>query len=277
MVLAAAGVRRGGMGGMRRLWPVPPLDLDDASLLAMYEPALRAEPWLRVNFVASADGAVELDGYSEGLSSAADRAIFKILRMCCDALLVGAGTLTHEGYRPLRLDEERRAWRRAVGLPEYPVLVVVSGALSVPPEHPALADAPVRPIVVTHDQSPIDRRKALSEVSDVMVCSRVGAADAVDLTAVRDQLTGRGLAQLLCEGGPHLFGGLAAADLVDELCLTMSPLLTGPGADRIIAGPATATVRRLRLAHVITEADNVMLRYTRQRDDHGGGETPPAA
>lgn len=261
------------MGDVRRLWPEPAAELDDEALLAMYEPALRGEPWLRVNFVASTDGAVEVGGYSEPLSSGADKAVFRILRMCCDALVVGAGTLTHEGYRPLRLDAERRAWRREAGLPEYPVLVVVSGGLTVPPEHPALADAPVRPVVVTHDQSPADRRKALADVADVVVCGD----DAVDLTAAHGQLVGRGLAQLLSEGGPQLFGGLVAADLVDELCLTVSPLLAGPGAERIITGPEAA-VQHLRLAHVLTEADSLMLRYTRRRDAAEAGSaaaTPP--
>lgn len=238
----------------------------------MYEPASRTRPWLRVNFVTSADGAVEVDGYSEGLSSGADKAVFRILRMCCDALVVGAGTLTHEGYRPLRLDEERRQWRLAAGLPEYPVLVVVSGELSVPPEHPALAAAPVRPIVVTHDQAPADRREALADVADVVVCGD----GKVDLTGARDQLAARGLTQLLSEGGPQLFGGLVAADLVDELCLTVSPMLTGPGADRIIAGPVALAIRGLHLAHVVTEDDSLMLRYTRRHDDRGTVDTAPA-
>ncbi len=56
-----------------------------------------------------------------------------MLRMLCDALLVGAGTLRHEGYRALRLDARRRAWRRERGLAEYPTLVVVSAALDLDP------------------------------------------------------------------------------------------------------------------------------------------------
>lgn len=245
-----------------RLWP-DPHPLDDAALAAAYEVGDRSRTHLRMNFVASVDGAVEIGGFSAGLfscglSRAADLAVFGLLRMLCDALLVGAGTLRHEGYTPVRLDGSRRAWRLAHGLPEYPTLVVVSSALDLTASNPALAEAPVRPIVLTHDAAPADRRAALEPVADVLAVGR----DRVDLAAGVGRLAERGLRQVLCEGGPHLFGALAAADLVDEVCLTISPLLAGPGPDRIIAGPA-GSPRRLALRHILAGQDLLLLRYTR--------------
>ncbi|GAB3956657.1 pyrimidine reductase family protein [Micromonospora vulcania] len=241
---------------IRRLWPDPSaLPLDDAELTALYGRAER--PRLRVNFVASLDGAVTLDGYSAGLSGEPDKRVFSLLRMLCDALVVAAGTLRHEGYRAVRLDERRRAWRRERGLAECPTLVVVSGSLDLDPAHAAFADAPVRPIVLTHDAA--HAPPGLTDVADVL---RYGT-DRVDLAAGIAELHRRGLAQLLCEGGPHLFGALTAADLIDELCLTVAPLLAGPGPGRITAGD-TAPPRQLPLRHVLAADDGVlMLRHAR--------------
>ncbi|MBQ1010431.1 pyrimidine reductase family protein [Micromonospora sp. M51] len=242
---------------IRRLWPEPSTQpLDDTELTALYGRA--DQPRLRVNFVTSLDGAVSVDGNSAGLSGEPDKRVFGLLRMACDALVVAAGTLRHEGYRAVRLDERRRAWRQANGLAAYPTLVVVSGSLDLDPAQAAFADAPTRPVVLTHADA--DPPPGLTDVADVLRCG----TGRVDLAAGLAELHGRGLTQLLCEGGPHLFGALTAADLVDELCLTVSPLLAGPGPGRITAGDVTAP-RHLPLRHVLATEDGVlMLRHARQ-------------
>ncbi|WP_406107889.1 pyrimidine reductase family protein [Micromonospora globbae] len=239
-----------------RIWPAPPArPLDDDALTTLYARAGR--PRLRMNFVTSLDGAVSVDGYSAGLSGEPDKRVFGLLRMLCDALVVAAGTLRHEGYRALRLDERRRAWRREHGLPEYPTLVVVSGSLDLDPAQAAFADAPVRPLVLTRTEAP--HRPDLEKVADVV---RLGT-DRVDLAAGLAELRRRGLGQLLCEGGPQLFGALTAADLVDELCLTVAPLLAGAGPGRIVAGEPSPP-RRLPLRHVLAADDGtLLLRYAR--------------
>ncbi|GAA2704450.1 pyrimidine reductase family protein [Micromonospora olivasterospora] len=250
-----------------RLWPAPSAaPLDDTELAALYGRTDR--PRLRVNFVTSVDGAVALDGYSAGLSGEPDKRVFGLLRMLCDGLVVAAGTLRHEGYRAVRLSEPRRAWRRAQGLAEYPILVVVSGSLDLDPAQAAFADAPVRPVVLT--SAAAEAPPGLTEVAELVRCG----ADRVDLAAGLAELRRRGLGQLLCEGGPHLFGALTAADLVDEVCLTVSPLLAGAGPGRITAGAASAP-RHLPLRHVLAAADGtLMLRYARDRP---GDAAHPAA
>jgi riboflavin-specific deaminase-like protein len=238
-----------------RLWPDPDTrPLDDAALAAQYPRADR--PWLRVNFVTSLDGAVSLDGYSAGLSSAGDKRVFQLLRALADAVLVAAGTVRHEGYGPLTMTKVQREFRRKLGLPAYPTMVVVSGSLDLDPAASVFAGAPVRPVVVTHDAAP--RRPDLSAVADVLVCGDTR----VDLAAALAALHRRGLGQVLCEGGPALFGGLTAADLVDELCLTIAPLLAGPGAGRITAG-SPAPPRSLVLRHGLCADGQLLLRYTR--------------
>src|SRR5215813_3734199 len=122
-------------------------DLDDEALTALYDTD-RGTPCLRMNFVTSVDGAVEIDGYSAGLQTEADSRVFALLRMLADGLMVGAGTLRHEGYGPVRLSAARREWRVRAGLDPYPRMVVVSGSLQLNPAAKVFTEAPVRPIVI---------------------------------------------------------------------------------------------------------------------------------
>jgi riboflavin biosynthesis pyrimidine reductase len=239
-----------------RIWPDPdPTPLDDAALTDLYRPT---GPGVRMNFVTSIDGAVEIEGRSAGLGNPPDQVVFGLLRQFPDALLVGAGTLRQEQYGGIRLDKARREWRLAHGLDPYPRLVVASRRLDLDPTNPALADAPVRPVILTRGTAPPDRLAALATVADVLVHGH----DDVDLRAALADLRERGMATVLSEGGPHLFGALTAADLVDEVCLTVSPLLAGAGAGRITAGPGTG-VRAMKLAHALYAQDAILLRYAR--------------
>jgi riboflavin biosynthesis pyrimidine reductase len=244
---------------IRRVLPDPdPRPLDEDGLLAAY--AWPDRTTLRANFVTSVDGAVAVEGYSAGLGSPSDKLVFDLLRRTCDAVIVGAGTLRHEGYGPMRLAEPDREWRRRHGLPPDPVLVAVSRRLDLDPAHPMLADAPVRPVVVTFAAAPADQVAALSAVADVVACGDT----VVDLNAAVTELAGKGYRRLLCEGGPYLLGTLTGADAVDEMCLTLAPKLAGPGAGRITAGPA-ASIRDLRLVQVLAAGDELLLRYARDR------------
>lgn len=235
-------------------------ELSEAEIIGAYQPEDRSVPHLRANFVSSADGAVEIDGQSKALSSESDSQLFSRIRMLADVVLVGAGTVRDEGYNPLRLGAGRREWRQNHGLAENPTLAIVSSRLDLSPVNPVFQSA-VRPLLITHAASPPDRREALGEVADVLVC---GEAE-VDLDAAVKALAERGLPQILSEGGPHLLGSLTAADLVDELCLSLAPLLAGPGAGRITAGIKATITRRLILHSVLAAPDSYLfLRYLRE-------------
>jgi len=235
-------------------------DLSDADVVAIYQVSDRSVPHVRSNFVSSVDGAVEVDGQSKALSDKHDQELFGKLRMLSDVVLVGAGTVRVEGYNGLRLKAQRREWRVANGLPENPTLAIVSSRLDLDPVNMVFADAAVRPLLITHAASPPDRRSALAEVADILVC---GDAE-VDLAAAVTALAERGLPQILCEGGPHLLGSLTDADLVDEMCLSLNPLLAGPGAGRITAGPSSTIARRLTLHSALAADDGFLfLRYLR--------------
>jgi riboflavin biosynthesis pyrimidine reductase len=223
-------------------------------LVALYP--RNPSPTVRVNFIASADGAVTVDGLSGGLHGPGDKEIFDSLRMVCDALIVAAGTVRAENYDALRLTPAAREWRLAHGLPEFPLMVICSRSLDLDLDQLVFSDAPIRPIVVTTTTAPAEK---VTEVADVIA---VGD-EKVDLPAAIRALHERGATQLLCEGGPQLFAAMIAADVVTELCLTVSPLLVGGGPGRISAGPATPRPRNMSLRHVLTLEDMLFLRYAR--------------
>lgn len=226
-------------------------------LRAAYALPDRATPRVRMNFVESADGAATLDGRSGALGGETDRTLMRILRAMCDVVLVGAGTVRAEGYGGVGVDGEDAARRRSAGLSGQPRLAVVSGSLALEPRHPFFADAVTRPLVVTCAASPAQRRAALDDVADVLVCG----GDAVDLPEAIARLAERGMTQVLCEGGPHLFGALLEAGLVAEVCVTIAPRIVGGDAPRISRGAPEAD-RRFALSSALTDDDGfVFLRY----------------
>ena len=232
--------------------------LDREEIIARYRVADRSVPRLRVNFVASLDGAATHEGLTDGLNNEDDKLVFDTLRLLSDVIVVGAGTVRAEGYGGIRLTPVNAAWRVANGLPEQPAVAIVSSRLDIEPTHPAFTDAATRPLIVTYRGSPAEKRAALAEVADVLVCGE----GAIDLRLMRTELAALGHTQVLCEGGPHLFGSLIEADCVDELCLTISPVLEGGSAGRIARGGAQVS-RDMALLHVLTAGDMLFLRYQR--------------
>jgi riboflavin biosynthesis pyrimidine reductase len=232
-----------------------------AALAALYAyPAVGAAPWLRATMVASADGAATLDGRSGGLSGDADRLVFSVLRSLADVILVGAGTARSERYRPVRPGEVWTALRD--GRAPVPPIAVVTGKLDLNEDAPLLAGAEgTRTIVLTSQAAPAARRAAVARHADLVVAG----PDAVTPAAAVDALAARGYRRVLLEGGPGLLGQVAAAGLLDELCVTISPVLEGGRAGRILtapqSGPGAAT--RLTVAHVLEDHGALLCRYLR--------------
>jgi riboflavin biosynthesis pyrimidine reductase len=238
--------------------PLPPETLDDAALARLYGyPADRGSV-VRGNMVGSLDGAATVDGLSGGLSSPADRRVFWLLRGLADVILVGAGTARAEGYQPTRTAVSWTALGLRGGRPSAPPLALVSRSLDLDPAAPLIAAAPAdaRTIVITCATSPADRRAALDGVADVIVAGD----DSVDLKAALSALAGRGLARVLCEGGPRLLSDVIGGGLLDELCLTLAPVLAGPGPARVLGG-GPMSARRLSLAHLLHEDGVLFARY----------------
>jgi riboflavin biosynthesis pyrimidine reductase len=249
------------------LHPVPSAPLGPEELLARYAPD-RSTPHLRVNFVQSVDGSASVDGLSGGLGGPADKLVFDILRGVSDVVLVGAGTARAEGYGALTVGAQFHPWREANGMPEHPAMALVSGRLDLDPASDLFAKAPRRPLVFTSKAAPPEARRRLAPVADV-----VDAGDErVDPTLVVRELHARGLTQILCEGGPSFFGDLIAADLVDELCLTISPVLEGGSGPRIARSPGGPVVPRgLELTGLLRAGSLLLSRWSRARTGTGAG------
>ena len=238
-----------------RLWPDPAENLSDDDLVER----LRAHAGLRVNFVESIDGAATVDGHSGGMSDAADKRRFELLRRVADAVIVGAGTVRIEGYGPLRVSDASARWRAANGMSEHPVFVIVSRSLGLDPGSRIFTEARVRPIIVTTAAPKgAAARARFDGVADVIAVGDVS----VDLVAAVAELRRRGLTQLLSEGGPSLFGSLLAADLVDELAVTIAPQVNSGEATRIVRAVAESP-QQMQLTEVLKSGSGLLLRYRR--------------
>ena len=240
---------------MRMLLPTPSAaDSETPDLTAHYAyPHDLSTPYVRVNFVSSTDGAATADGRSGGLGGPADRQVFGVLRQLAEVVLVGAGTVRAENYRGAR--------KPTLGTSTPPSIAVVTGSADLDPGSPLFTDTQVAPIVLTGSSAPQERLEALTAAGATVV-----VLDPLTPAAVLGELDRRGLRRVLCEGGPRLFGDLIAADRVDELCLTVAPVLAGGDAGRIAVGPKGSAARSLTLVGALHEDGALLLRYARTGD-----------
>ncbi len=252
---------------------LPAFDLP-GELLGAYGGAFGlAEPRLYANFVSTIDGVTaipSLPGSNKLVAAASesDRFVMGLLRACSDAVVVGSGTF-NASPRSVWTPEQAfpaaanafAALRRRIGLPPLAELVILSARGSLDPAHPAFATGA---LVVTSDAGAERLEGRLPAASTVL---SVGPGDEVDAQAVVDTLATRGHRRILSEGGPRVIGSLLEAGLVDELFLTVSPLLVGrtplderlalvEGADLLPGGPAGA-----RLLGIRRDASHLFLRY----------------
>lgn len=206
--------------------------------------------WVRANMVSTIDGSIRgADGLAKSITTKADQQVFNLARRACDVILVGAGTVRAEDYKPSR---------RTVAL--------VSARLDVPLSLRMFTDRTdenPRPIVLTTDESAHRAPENLLAVADVVACG----SGVVDPSTVISVLEQRGLRRILCEGGPTLLSAFVHDDLIDELLLTISPLLLGsPRWEHIVDIPGGPPgERRFRPTQVLEENGTVLLRMERAR------------
>jgi riboflavin-specific deaminase-like protein len=223
-----------------------------------HERAREDRPFTYLNMVASVDGRATIEGRAKELGSDIDTLLLTELRTLADAVLIGPGTLRAEGYGRLIANPERVARREAAGLPPTPIAVVITRSFDLPWKAGLFAaeDQPVL-IYTSADATP-------PEVGAPIELVRL--ADPTPAAVLRD-LRARGVRALLCEGGPTLNSALLTDGVVDELFLTLSPLLTGNvEAPRIVEGEGLPEPLSLALEWVLQHDDELYLRY-RIRDD----------
>jgi len=213
---------------LERIWPDrAPVTADD---LVGEGAAPEGRPWVSGIMVSSLDGRATLEGTSRKLGGPNDLQMLLALRRRADALIVGPGTVAAEGYGPLPCPA-----------------VLVSRSFELPWEAALFAAPGQRILVYTRVQG---------SVPDVPAAVELVPED--DLRAVLADLRARGIERLLCEGGPTVNRALLDAGLLDELFLTLSPVVSGEGPPIVTDGPSAP----LTLRSVAAADGDLYLRYS---------------
>lgn len=238
-------------------------DVDPGGLAQRYAyPGGLTRCWVRANMIASADGGATSDGKSGGLGGAGDRAVFSALREAADVIVVGAATVRVENYSGVQLGVAQRLARQDRGQAEVPPITVLTRSGRLDRDAKLFHRTDIPPLILTSTDAVRDTRARLGALAEVLDASGP-QPDAVDPRVALSLLAERGLLRVLTEGGPGILGMFTAADLVDELCLTVAPVLVGGAAPRIVTD-AGAVHTGLRLHHALTDDDGYLfLRYTR--------------
>ncbi|MBT2404995.1 MULTISPECIES: pyrimidine reductase family protein [unclassified Streptomyces] len=260
---------------MRRLFPVTDQTSDQTSVAEAdrewsmdelaeayaYPPLAGDAHWLRANMVSTLDGAAQHEGRSQPISGETDMRIFGTLRGLADVVVVGAETVRREGYRPARAREAFAARRKAAGQGPAPAIAVITASMDLDFSLPLFTSPLVPTLVITGATAPADRVAEAAGAGAEVVVAGDGAA--VDPARAVRELAERGLRRQLTEGGPRMLGQFVAADALDELCLTVAPMLAAGDAQRIAWGPSVAVPHRLAPASVLEEAGFLFTSYRR--------------
>lgn len=231
------------------------------------------EECLYANFVATVDGAVSIPGMRGANAfiagdSDADRFLMGLLRAFADAVLIGAGVLRASPRGTWRAAEiyppaagAYAELRAELGIAATPEVAVLSGRGSIDPAHPLFAAGA---LVLTSD---VGAERLNGQLPDATRVLALGDSPILDPRSVVALLRDRGHRRILCEAGPHTFGELVAAELVDELFLTRSPLLVGDAGAGSRLGLVEASDllpggRRARLLSVRRHGSHLFQRYT---------------
>lgn len=241
----------------------PPIDVADGRLSDFYAyPDALQSCWVRGNMIVSLDGGATDDGKSGGLAGEGDRAVFESMRNAADVILVGATTVRTENYSGAQVPLVQRNARQRRGQAEVPPIAVITRSGALDPDTLLFTRTEVRPLILTCTESVGDTQLRLGAVADVLDAS-ASEPDSVDLATAFEILAARGLFRVLSEGGPALLGTLIENDLLDELCLTLAPIVVGGKAPRITTG-LTAVHTTMRRAHLLADDEGYLyLRYVR--------------
>jgi riboflavin biosynthesis pyrimidine reductase len=237
--------------------------VDEGRLTDLYDyPGDLQTCWVRGNMIASLDGGATDDGKAGGLAGPGDRAVFALMRQLADVVLVGAGTVRIENYSGAQFSPAQRQARQRRGQAEVPPIAVVTNRGVFDHDAKLFTRTEVPPLILTSAAVAEDTRSRLGSVAEVIDASGADS-DGVDAATILKILADRKLFRVLTEGGPQFLGLLIDDGLLDELCLTIAPLLVGGAAPRITTGPG-AVHTPMRRSHLLTDdAGYLYTRYVR--------------
>ena len=212
-------------------------------------------PRVVASMIASADGRIAVQGRSVGLGHPADRALLRELRTAVDAILVGTNTLRAERYANL-LDDDQRAHRAAAGLEPEPVVATISRRLDLPADIPLLSEPTARVQVYTEAEGEVPSQGAWVAVHRF----EPGGAD--DAGGPRAPAHRARRAHRAVRGRPHPAARAGAVDCVDDLMLTLAPMLVAGDAPTPLRGAPLDPPVGLALRDIHRAADHLFLHYT---------------
>lgn len=198
--------------------------------------------------------ATSLDGLTRGasgtsvdISSPEDRDLLLMLRACADAILVGASTVRAYPYRPPSAHPRWQEMRANFRMSPAPRLVVVT-ARGIPADNPCFSDPANLPMVIASATCTNSAVAAMRATGAQVVT----ASDAeVDMNELLAMLQAEGMSRVVCEGGPGLLSQLSHAGVIDELCVSTSPVWLG-GGDLHLTGPhASPLVTHFTIARIL--------------------------
>ena len=241
-------------------------DADDDERLAAYYayPDGLDRCWVRANMLSSIDGGATDDGKSGGLAGPGDRALFARMRQEADVIVVGASTVRVENYSGAQMSASQRQDRQRRGQAEVPPIAVITHSADFEHDAKLFTRAEVPPLILTSRKTADDARRRFGALAEVIDASGP-QSDRVDPAGVLDVLNRRGLRRVLTEGGPSLLGLFIEQNLLDELCVTIAPILVGGSARRIATGSGEAHTK-MRRSHVLSdEAGYLYTRYVKEQ------------
>jgi riboflavin biosynthesis pyrimidine reductase len=190
-----------------------PIDLDASDardrLAGLYRPP--REDWVRLNLIGSVSGSASgPDGTSESLTNSVDRTLLKVIRSLSDVVVVGAASVHAEGY-----------------------FVPKSGALAIVSRSGNFAGHQIKDtgnrgtVLILCPTAAVDTARETIGLTDATVVAVPDVDGSLTPAAIIDALRAQGYHSIVAEGGPTLATQLVQGDVVDEVCLTTSPVLGG--------------------------------------------------
>ena len=241
---------------------------EPADSMAPYLAVDRTEPrhecWVTGHMVAGLDGTAAIGGKVDALSTDVDQKLFRQMRQIADVVLVGAETVRREGYGLVRLSDYAKAQRQALGKPPTPPIAVVTGSLQLDWSKKLFTHAPkyAPTTVITAASVDPERLAEAKRHAPVIIAGQQRVEPAAALQALAD----RGHKVVLCEGGPTLLGEFVTAGRLDELCLSIAPLIGGDNLP-VILTPQGIEISHFNLQNVMAEEHTLFLRYEATREE----------
>lgn len=182
-------------------------------------------PFVYINMVASVDGKITVEGSERGLGSDADKRLFYELRAHADAVLDGATTVRISGASPRLHDQGLIAWRRARGMSDEPIGVIITASADLPLDGSFFTSGAFQAVVFVAETAPPERIERLRQTGrPVHIVPAGRQAIAAMARILHDEY---GVRRLLCEGGGTLNAEFIRLGIADELFLTVAPKIVG--------------------------------------------------